>query len=152
MSIYINWDFERLSVPQNSITSYQWNGGYARNGYNRVPALADDKILYKMAKDAQTAFNFVQEQLEKVSQWCQEAECESSPSKAQALWSALSSEASEQGMTAVRPKSFRYRTSIRFTEWPRTRRRRLNQRHSDAMKDCRALKAKAARGIEQCNR
>ena len=42
------------------------------NGLNWVFPLADDGLIYKTASDINTAVTAVQEQLEKVSNWCQE--------------------------------------------------------------------------------
>ena len=53
------------------------------NGISRVPTLADDGPIYKTASDINTAITAVQEQLEKMSHWCQETESEINPSKAQ---------------------------------------------------------------------
>ena len=53
------------------------------NGLSRVLMLADDGLIYKTASDISTAVTAVQEQLEKVSHWCQESEI--NPSKKQAL-------------------------------------------------------------------
>ena len=52
------------------------------NGLSRVPTLADDGLIYKTASDISTAVTAIQEQLEKVSHWCQETESEINPSKA----------------------------------------------------------------------
>ena len=57
--------------------------------------------MYKTASDTYTTFTAVQEQLEKMSQWCQETKSEVSPSKAQALWCTLNNRAVGQAMPAV---------------------------------------------------
>ena len=63
--------------------------------------LADDGLIYKTASDISTAVTAVQEQLEKVSHWCQETESEINLSKAQALWCTLNNKAVGQAMPAV---------------------------------------------------
>ena len=59
------------------------------NGFIQVLTLVDDGLIYRTASDIHTAVTAVQEQLEKVSHWCQETESEISPSKVQALWCTL---------------------------------------------------------------
>ena len=71
------------------------------NGLSRVLTLADDGLIYKTASDVSTAVTAVQEQLEKVSHWCQETESEISPSKAHAPWCTLNNKAVGQAMPAV---------------------------------------------------
>ena len=71
------------------------------NGLSRVLTLADDGLIYKTAGDIRTAVTAAQEQLEKVSHWCQETESEINPSKAQALWCTLNNKAVGQAMPAV---------------------------------------------------
>ena len=71
------------------------------NGLSRMLTLADDGLIYKTASDINTAVSAVQEQLEKVSHWCQETESEINPGKAQALWCALNNKAVGQTMPAV---------------------------------------------------
>ena len=86
------------------------------NDLSRVVTLADDRLIYKTANGIHTAVTTVQEQLEKVSHWCQETESEIYPSKAQALWCTLNNKAIEQAMSAAsfngevieRTNSFRY--------------------------------------------
>ena len=56
------------------------------NGLSRVLTLADDGLIYKTASDISAAVTAVQEQLEKVSHWCQETESEINPSTAQTQW------------------------------------------------------------------
>ena len=63
--------------------------------------LADDGLIYETANDISTAVTAVQEQLEKVSYWCQETESEINQSKAQALWCTLIHKAVGQAMPAV---------------------------------------------------
>ena len=58
-------------------------------------------VLTKTPSDISTAVTAVQEQLEKVSHWCQETESEINPSKAQALWCTLDNKAAGQAMPAV---------------------------------------------------
>ena len=53
------------------------------------------------SSDISTAVTAVQEQLEKVSHWCQETESEINPSKAQALWCTLNNKAVGQAVSAV---------------------------------------------------
>ena len=71
------------------------------NGLSRVRTPADDGLFYKTASDISTAVTAVQEQLEKVSHWCQETESEINPNKAQALWCTLNNKAVGQAMPAV---------------------------------------------------
>ena len=63
--------------------------------------LAEDGLIYKTASDISTAVTAVQEQLEKVSDWCQETESEINPSKAQALWCTLNNKTVGQAMPTV---------------------------------------------------
>ena len=71
------------------------------NGLSRVLTLVDEGLIYKTASDINTAVTAVQEQLEKVSHWCQETESEINPSKAQALWCPFNTKAVGQAMPAV---------------------------------------------------
>ena len=66
------------------------------NGLSHVLTLADDGLIYKTASDVSTAVTAVQEQLEKVSHWCQETESKINPSKAQALWCTLKDKQCQQ--------------------------------------------------------
>ena len=50
------------------------------NALSWVLTLADDGLIYKTASDIHTAVTADQEQLEKVSHWCQETESEINPS------------------------------------------------------------------------
>ena len=78
--------------------------------------LADDGLIYKTASDTHTAVTAVQEQLEKVSHWCQVTESKIKPSKALALWCTLNNKAVGRAIPAVsfngevieRTKSLRY--------------------------------------------
>ena len=63
--------------------------------------LLTNRFIYKTGSDINTAVIVVQEQLEKVSYWCQETESEINPSKAQALWCTLNNNAVGQAMPAV---------------------------------------------------
>ena len=49
------------------------------NGLSRVFTLADDGVIYKTASDISTAVTAVQDQLEKVSHWCQETRVRNQP-------------------------------------------------------------------------
>ena len=71
------------------------------NGLSRVLTLADDGLIYKTASDIHIAVTAVQEQLEKVSHWCQETESEINPGKVQVLWCTLNNKAVGQTMPAV---------------------------------------------------
>ena len=71
-------------------------------------ALADNGLISKTTRDINTAVTAVQEQLEKVSHWCQETESEINPSKAQALWCILNNKEVGQTMPAVSTNSLRY--------------------------------------------
>ena len=83
------------------MSTYKGTGDLASNGLSLVLTLADDGPIYKTASDTQTAVTTVQEQLEKVSQWCQETGFENNPSKVQALWCTLDNKALGQAMPAV---------------------------------------------------
>ena len=63
--------------------------------------LADDGLIYKTASDINTAVTAVQEQLEKLSHWCQKTESEINPSKSQAPWCTLNNKTVGQAMAAV---------------------------------------------------
>ena len=63
--------------------------------------LLTNRFVYKTGSDINTAVITVQEQLEKVSYWCQETESEMNPSEAQALWCTLNNNAVGQAMPAV---------------------------------------------------
>ena len=63
--------------------------------------LVDDMFIYRAASDIHTAVTAVQEQLDKVSHWCQEKESEISPSKVQALWCTLNNKAVGRAMPAI---------------------------------------------------
>ena len=80
-----------MGLPQGSPLSPVLYNVYTKgladlksNGLSRVLTLADDGLIYKTSSDISTAVTAVQEQLEKVSHWCQETESEINPSKAQA--------------------------------------------------------------------
>ena len=97
-----------MGLPQGSPLSPVLYNVYTKgladlnsNGLSRVLTLADDGLIYKTASDISTAATAVQEQLEKVSHWCQETESEINPSKVQALWCTLSNKAVGQAMPAV---------------------------------------------------
>ena len=49
------------------------------NGLSQVLTLADDGLIYKTASDISTAVTAVQEQLEKVSHWCQRDRVQNQP-------------------------------------------------------------------------
>ena len=117
--------------------------------------LADDGFIYKTASDIRTAVTAVQEQLEKVSRWCQETESEINPSKVQALWCTLNNKTVGQAMPAIsfngevieRTYSHRYlgihfdRMLTYMTQFESTKLR--------CKKGLSALKAMASEGIEQ---
>ena len=97
-----------MGLPQGSPLSLVLYNVYTKgladlnsNGLSRVLTLADDGLIYKTASDISTAVTAVQEQLEKVSHWCQETESEINPSKAQALWCTINNKAVRQAMPAV---------------------------------------------------
>ena len=72
-----------------------------QNGLSRVITLADDGlIIYKTTRDTHEAAEAVQ-QLENVSQWCQDTGSLISPSKAQTLWCTPDNRASGKTMPAV---------------------------------------------------
>ena len=97
----------------------------------------------------------VQEQLEKVSHWCQETESEINPSKAQALWCTLNNKAVGQAMPAVsfngeaieRTNSLRY-LGIHFDRML-TYKTQVESTKLTCKKGLSVLKAMASKGIEQ---
>ena len=125
------------------------------NGLSRVLTLADDRLIYKTSSDISTAVTAVQEQLEKVSHWCQETESEINPSKAQALWCTLNNKAVGQAMPAVsfngeaieRTNSLRY-LGIHFDRML-TYKMQVKSTKLRCKKGLSALKAMASKGIEQ---
>ena len=143
------------SVPGLLQCLHKGTGGSEQQWLSRVLTLADDGLIYKTASDISTAVTAVQEQLEKVSHWCQETEFEINPSKAQALWCTLNNKAVGQAMPAVsfngevieRTNSLRYlwihfdRTLTYKTQAESTKLR--------CKKGLSALKAMASKGIEQ---
>ena len=72
-----------------------------QNGLSRVLTLADDGLIYKTTRDTQEAAQAVQQQLENVSQWCQDTGSLINPSKAQTLWCTLDNKAAGKVMPAV---------------------------------------------------
>ena len=125
------------------------------NGLSRVLTLADDGLIYKTSSDISTAVTAVQEQLEKVSHWCQETESEINPSKAQALWCTLNNKAVGQAMPAVsfngeaieRTNSLRY-LGIHFDRML-TYKTQVESTKLRCKKGLSALKAMTSKGIEQ---
>ena len=125
------------------------------NGLSRVLTLADDGLIYKTSSDISTAVTAVQEQLEKVSHWCQETESEINPSKAQALWCTLNNKAVGQAMPAVSfngeaiecTNSLRY-LGIHFDRML-TYKTQVESTKLRCKKGLSALKAMASKGIEQ---
>ena len=121
------------------------------NGLSRVLTLVDDGLIYKTASDIHTAVTAVQEQLEKVSHWCQETESEISPSKTQVLKCTLNDKAEGQTLPAVsfnrevkeRTNSLRY-LGIHFGRVPITYKTTVK-----STKGLSALKAVASKRIEQ---
>ena len=113
--------------------------------------LADDRLIYKTSSDISTAVTAVQEQLEKVSHWCQEI----NPSKAQALWCTLNNKSVGQAMPAVsfngeaieRTNSLRY-LGIHFDRML-TYKMQVESTKLRCKKGLSALKAMASKGIEQ---
>ena len=91
-----------MALPQGSSLSPVLYNVYTKgvadlnsNGLSRMLTRADDGLIYKTASDIHTAVTYVEEQLEKVSHWCQETESEINPSKVQALWCTLNREVIE---------------------------------------------------------
>ena len=89
------------SVPCPLQCLHKGTGGSEQQFSSRVLTLADDGLIYKTASDISTAVTAVQEQLEKVSHWCQETESKINPRKAQTLWCTLNNKAVGQAMPAV---------------------------------------------------
>ena len=112
-------------------------------------------LIYKTSSDISTAVTAVQEQLEKVSHWCQETESEINPSKPQALWCTLNNKAVGQAMPAVsfngeaieRTNSLRY-LGIHFDRML-TYKTQVESTKLRCKKGLSALKAMASKGIEQ---
>ena len=125
------------------------------NGLSRVLTLADDGLIYKAVSDISTAVTAVQEQLEKVSHWCQETEPEVNPSKAQALWCTFNNKALGQAMPVVsfngevteRTNSLRY-LGIHFDRML-THKTQVESTKLRCKKGQSELKAMASKGIEQ---
>ena len=128
------------------------------SGLSWILTLADGGFIYKTASDINTAVNAVQEQLEKVSHWCQETESEINPSKAQALWCALNNKAVGQAMPTVsfngevieRMNSLRYH-GINFDRML-TYKTQVESTKLGCKKGPSALKAMASKGIGQRHR
>ena len=116
--------------------------------------LADDRLIYKTTSDIHTAIIAVQEQLEKVSHWCQETESEINPNKAQALWCTLTNKAVGQAMPAVsfigevieHTNSFRY-LGIHFDRMLMYK-MQVESTKLRCKKRLSAFKAKASKGIK----
>ena len=151
-----------MELPQGSPLSPVLYNVYTKgladlnsNGLSRVLTLADDGLIYKTSSDISTAVTAVQEQLEKVSHWCQETESEINPSKAQALWCTLNNKAVRQAMPAVsfngeaieRTNSLRY-LRIHFDRML-TYKTQVESTKLRCKKGLSALKAMASKGIEQ---
>ena len=154
-----------MALPQGSSLSPVLYNVYTKgladlnsNGLSRVLTRADDGLIYKTASDIHTAVTYVQEQLEKVSYWCQETESEISPSKVQALWCTLNSKAVGQAMPAV---SFNREvielanslTYLWIDFWQNVYiqdagRINITNRRKKGLS---ALKAMASKGIKQCH-
>ena len=138
------------SVPCPLQCLHKGTGGSESNGLSRVLTLADDGLIYKTL-----SVTAVQEQLEKVSHWCQETESEINPSKAQALWCTLNNKAVGQAMPAVsfngeaieRTNSLRY-LGIHFDRML-TYKMQVESTKLRCKKGLSALKAIASKGIEQ---
>ena len=112
--------------------------------------LADDGFLYKTS-DIDTEVTAVQEQLEKVSHWCQETESEINLSKAQVLWCTLNNKAVGQavsfnGEVIERTNSLRYH-GIHFDRML-TYKAQVESTNGRCKKGLSALKAMASKGIE----
>ena len=151
-----------MGLPQGSPLSPVLYNVYTKgladlnsNGLSRVLTLADDELIYKTASDISTAVTTVQEQLEKVSHWCQETESEINPSKAQALWYTLNNKAVGQAMPVVsfngevieRTNSLRY-LGIHFDRML-THKTQVESTELRCKKGLSALKAMASKGIDQ---
>ena len=125
------------------------------NGLSRMLRLADVWLIYKTASDIHTPITAVQEQLEKVSHWCQETESEINPSKAQALWCTLNNKAAGQAIPAVsfngevieRTNSLRY-LGIHFDRML-TYKTQVESTKLRCKKGLFALKTMASKGVEQ---
>ena len=143
------------SVPCPLQCLHKGTGGSEQQWFKRVLTLADDGLIYKTSSDISTAVTAVQEQLEKVSHWCQETESEINPSKAQALWCTLNNKAVGQAMPAVsfngeaieRTNSLRY-LGMHFDRML-TFKTQVESTKLRCKKGMSALKAMASKGIEQ---
>ena len=71
------------------------------NGLSRLLTFVDDGLTYKTASDINTVVTAIQEQLGKVSHWCQETESEINPIKVQALSRTLNNKAVGQETPAI---------------------------------------------------
>ena len=125
------------------------------NGLSQVLTLADDRLIYKTASDIHTAVTAVQEQLEKVSLWCQDKESEINSSKVQALRCTLNNKAVGQAMPVVsfsrevieRMNSLRY-LGIHFDRML-TYKTQVESTKLRWKKRLSTLKAMASKGIKQ---
>ena len=66
------WDFHKAPPCPPQCLHKGTGESENSNGLSRVHTPADDGLIYKTASDINTAVTVVQEQLEKVSHWCQE--------------------------------------------------------------------------------
>ena len=87
------------SVPCPLQCLHKGTGGSEQQWFQ--PGAYAYELIYKTARSISKAVTAVQEQLEKVSHWCQETESKINPSKAQALWCTLNNKAVGQAMLAV---------------------------------------------------
>ena len=107
------WDFHKAPLcPRSSTMSTQRDWRI----WTAMVTLADNGFIYKTASGISTAVRAVQEQLEKVSHWCQETESEINPSKAQALWCTLNNKAVGQAVPAVsfNGEAIKHTNSLRY--------------------------------------
>ena len=152
----------KMGLPQGSPLSPVLYNVYTKgladlnsNGLSRVLTLADDRLIYKTPSDISTAVTAVQEQLEKVSHWCQETEFEINPSKAQALWCTLNNKAVGQAMPAVsfNGEAIECTNSVRYLgihfDRMLTYKMQVESTKLRCKKGLSALKAMASKGIEQ---